>query len=116
MNKIVEVPFQSDILPMKEYIRAIAEKNFEKLTHTNIALRMHNGAMEKPKIRVKFTLDHKGHSCQAYFLKEKSPVMLTLTLASYERLQLVKITDCNVHMITETTTTANSFPTIVKTD
>ena len=63
VNKNVEVPFQLDtgstvnILPMKEYIGATADKNFDKLIHTNVVLRMHNGAMEKPKGRVKLTLD-----------------------------------------------------------
>ena len=75
VNKNVEVPFQLDtgstvnILPSKEYIRATADKNFDKLTYTNVMLSMHNGAMEKPKGkgRVKLTLDCKGHSCQADF-------------------------------------------------
>ena len=122
MNKNVEFLFQLDtgstvnILPMKEYIRARADKNFDKLNHTNVVLRMHNEAMEKPKGRVKFTLDHKGHSCQAEFLIAKGPVMLILSLASCERLQLVKIIDSDVHMITQTTMTANSLPAIVKTD
>ena len=55
VNKNVEVSFQLDtgltvnILPMKEYIRATVDKNFEKLTYTNAMLRMHNGAMEKEK-------------------------------------------------------------------
>ena len=92
------------------------DKNFDKLTHTNVMFRMHNGAMEKPKGRVKLTLDCKGHSCQADFLIAKGPVMLILSLASCERLQLVKIIDFDVHMITQTTMTANSLPAIVKTD
>ena len=101
---------------MKEYIRATADKNFEKLTHTNVVLRMHNGAMEKLKGRVKLTLDRKGHSCQADFLIAKGPVMSILSLASCESLQLVKIIDSDIHMITHTTMTANSLPAIVETD
>ena len=122
VNKNVEVPFQLDtgstvnILPTKEYIRARADKNFDKLTHTNVVFRMHNGAMEKQKRIVKLTLDCKGHSCQADFLIAKGPVMPILSLASCERLQLVKIIDSDIHMNTQTTTTANSLPAIVKTD
>ena len=77
VNKNIEVPLQLDtgstanILSMKEYIRATADKNFDKLTHTNIMLRMHNGVMEKLKGKVKLTLDHKGHSWQADFLIAK---------------------------------------------
>ena len=82
VKKINEVPFQLDtrstvnILPTKEYIRATADKNFDKLTHTNVMLRMHNVAMEKLKRRVKLTLDHKGHSCLADLLIAKGPVSL----------------------------------------
>ena len=42
--------------------------------------------------------------------------MPILSLASCERLQLVKVIDSDVHMITQTTMIANSFPAIVKTD
>ena len=42
--------------------------------------------------------------------------MLILPIASFERLQLVKIIDSDIHMITQTTMTANSFPATVKTD
>ena len=39
--------------------------------------------------------------------------MPILSLSSHERLQLVKIIDFNVHMITHTTMTSNSLPAIV---
>ena len=62
---------------------------------------MHNGAMEKPKGCVKLTLDHKGHGCLADFSIIKGPVMPILSLVSCERLQLVKIIECDVHMVTQ---------------
>ena len=77
-------------------------------------LGMHNGAMEKPNERVKLTFDCKGHNCQADLLRAKGPVMPILSLASCERLQLVKIIYSDIHMITQTTMTANSLPAIVK--
>ena len=42
--------------------------------------------------------------------------MPIFSLASCERLQLVKIIDSDVHMITQTTMTANPLPAIVKTN